>query len=388
MGFAQPGRVIACATGQCPATTRCLSLSIVHPVAAKPRRRIPERRKTWENADHSNGDIPMVASSRILNAIAILLILASPTMAAPTAPAWLPVRVSDGVKGSNCIDRSKESISIRLMRLVVDRQAVWFADNQKVDILLNITMSGRTAAGRRTISMPRAYASSFKAAPMGMLTLDSELAPFGRYKLVDIDRVSHVRIEIFLSNEADNAALSDVVLGVADGTKLGPVPANPLTRVTDRMASDIVRRIAEDQALASNFVKQLALRFVFSPSGAGDPNNASACAGPYETTGTKAIIKQAKGSESEGIVDIGKFYCYRVVTTPAYKLQFAAPKPDGTCEMPTAAWSDVNNPLITYFVNSDATLRLPRPRTMVPADESLARCRANGVSKERCFRSN
>jgi len=97
------------------------------------------------------------------------------------------------------------------------------------------------------------------------------------------------------------------------------------------------------------------------------------------------MIKEAKGSEADGIVDINKFYCYRVVAAPSYKLQFAAPKPDGTC-VPSSTWSDVHNPFIAFYLNADAPVAATGRRMVAPSEESLARCRANGVSKKLCDR--
>jgi hypothetical protein len=275
---------------------------------------------------------------------------------------WVPIRVTDNAT-SHCINRSTEAVSIDLKRVITDKESGWFKEGKRVDLVADVSLTGRTNGNTKSVALPRAYSDSLEGFPGGRFSVGDEENLVSEYPLTDgTEKLTNIHIDVSVANEIENTALTDVLLGIADSVPKLPMPAQALTALdaADSITSNILSRVKQDSNSEGNFAKQAALQFNFSENGT--------CSGTDdEYTGTKALLRSGDGTEDQGVVPIDKAtaYCYRSVTDQVYGLTFAAKQSDGTCPANAKAYVDVGNPYILFYVNADPVSRSGRGRTPI-----------------------
>jgi hypothetical protein len=325
-------------------------------------------------------------------AISGLLAFTLQATAATTPPqvnGWNPIRVDDGVSGAHCVNRAKEAVTIDLKKVIVTKAKGWFTEDKKVSLLFTVVLSGSTSSATKQVTFPRAYTTSLTGFPGGLFVVGDEESLINEYSLTGTDKVTNIHIDMSIANQSGNTAIANVALGLVNFTKSLPLPANALTALNaaDSLSTSILNTVETDANTDANLAKQGGFQFDFSPDGKTVSGGVE-CEGQGETSGTKAFIRSATGTESGGIVDINKDYCFRVKTTGSYNIQFATVPNDGNCKAVAASgWRNLRNPQVALILNADTVENRLVNRPVAAGAESLARCKANGIPAERCNRN-
>jgi hypothetical protein len=63
---------------------------------------------------------------------------------------------------------------LRHHRLIIDKESEWFTEGKKVDLVADVSLSGRTSGNAKRVALPRAYYDSLVGFPGGRFSVGDE----------------------------------------------------------------------------------------------------------------------------------------------------------------------------------------------------------------------
>jgi hypothetical protein len=283
--------------------------------------------------------------------VSIALIGISASYAATPPTGKTIVRIEDGA-ASRCINSSTDRITMNLRRVIIEKKSKWLSEEQSVALVLNTTISGNDSNSiAKKVSFPRMYTALTKNYSDGLISVPIEEKLFSNFALFDAADNSYDSTEIEFSLLAfrvkDN--MGAALTSLSNITNSMPIPINPFSegfKFFGAYATSVVdAAIKEDNNIAAT-AKEGKIVLSFSPN--------AICTGDQERTGTLAVVSGISGSESKGVVDITKEYCWKANLTPVFTLKYASLPANNVCtDVNTASYKVLNNPYIAFYLNAE-----------------------------------
>ncbi|MFN4275963.1 MAG: hypothetical protein ACK4FJ_06655 [Ferrovibrio sp.] len=293
-------------------------------------------------------------------ALFTLLIGTQAHAATDTLGGAIIVRINDGVT-PRCINLNKDRITVTVRKVITTKKKNWFTEGKAIGLMMNIGFEGESGGNTQTFALPRAFNSTIESYPGGLISVPVEPNLINKFRLKNGQNIySGASIDLSLVNITGTTALTDVVLAIVDITKSLPIPANPFTQYLDyaqRYANAIVQKVTTRNEEQDNQTRESVIRMNFSSS--------DTCQGDQEYTGTKAVVRSATGTEADGIINLNDAnnYCYRVVLTPSYTIRFAKTE-NNACPTDNGKYRNLTNPYVAFFVNAEAEVTALKPETL------------------------
>ncbi|WP_156428170.1 hypothetical protein [Novosphingobium sp. FSW06-99] len=147
-----------------------------------------------------------------------------------------PGTVSGGIivpvvdpNGSDCIDVTKQSVSMLVLDLKAQRYSSWFSETKNIGVKIDVTMLGPTGPNQGTFSFPRALSLT----PVGkgdVLEIPVHQFPIlTNYNFSDNsgNPYSNVGLDVSFIDITGSNSLSSTITSLISFTKSLPIPANP-----------------------------------------------------------------------------------------------------------------------------------------------------------------
>jgi len=294
------------------------------------------------------------------------------------------VRVDDATGiAERCIDPYKDRVWLTLRSLTVSKSKQWFTKDKDVSVVINAKVQ-TDPAPPTPISFPLMSVARFGEGPVGQVSVPIEYAVVSGLVLKQGTIIySGIGAEITLVNIKDRNGLGSALQAldaITSSAKL-PIPASPYTQAATYLTAFANSAVQKDiDAQKDDKAVAGSVQFNFDPEG-------TCLAGDFERTGTKAIIF-SEGNQAElGYVDLAKIdqYCYRASLSPVFSLTVAHRPASGDCRiLLNNQFKTVANNFVGLYLNKQTVSRVLGPSSSQEIDkrESLARCKANGISQE------
>lgn len=279
-----------------------------------------------------------------------LFCLSAQAIAAAVPDGQIIVRIEDHA-ASRCINSSTDRITMHLRRMVVDKDVGVFTEAKEAGLLVNTSISGEDEKTTpKKVSFPRIYSVTVAPYAAGYVSLPIEEKLFSRFPLTNEGNLyDTVEVEFTIIAKRDKNPFGVALSVLADISKNLPAPINPFSDGF-KYFSDYANKVVEGSLSKENNVAQSSkegkITLAFSST--------ATCGADQEKTGTLAVVRGAKGKESDGFVNIKKDYCWRAEFKPVFTLKFANPEKGIECHaILDEKFQQVNNPYIAFYLNAD-----------------------------------
>jgi hypothetical protein len=294
------------------------------------------------------------------------------------------VRIPDGTS-TRCIDPAHDKVWITLRRLITTRSSGWFTKETSVAVIIKAKVTTQPGQGK-AVEFPLMSEATFGDAPNGQVSLPIEYQVVSglRLALPNEAYFDGVGIDLTLLNKRGKNRWGTALSTLKDVTKGLPIPATPLTQAASYLMDFANKAVDKDIADQANDdkVKSATLALNFDPK--------ARCSGDFESTGTIAVIR-AEGAAGQDRIPVGKTndYCWAADLTPAFLVKAAKKDPTFKCGDAhyNPLFRQIANNYVGFFVNAVGASGTsgPKPAAVIRDEQmSVARCRANGFSRERC----
>lgn len=260
------------------------------------------------------------------------------------------VRIDDGAT-SRCINSTTDRITMHLRRLVVNKDVGIFTEDKTAAVIVSTMISGEESGTTpKKVSFPRMYIVTVAPYTLGYVSLPIEEKLFSRFPLTNSSNsYDTAEIEFTILAKKGRTPFGVALSALADITKNLPAPMNPFSEGF-KYFSNYANKVVEGSLSTENNISQSSKEGKITLSF----SSTATCAGDQETTGTLAIVRGAKGLESDGFIDIKKDYCWKAELKPVFTLKFATPVNGTSCNNLSAdSFKHVGNPYIAFYLNAE-----------------------------------
>jgi hypothetical protein len=290
------------------------------------------------------------------------------------------VRVND--KAGTCININKHKISLHLRRYLLDKDSGWFSEDKEAGLLLETAVNTEKKDGSSSdkISFPKMFKADVSEHKKGIVSLPFEQRIFHRFDLSKGDNLYPSIDLTFTVLKKKKKAKFGIALEQLDKvTKSIPGSIDPFTpafKYFVEYSNSVVTESLDAKNNVDDALKDGQLVFSFSDT--------DTCLADDEKTGAVAVIKNWKGKESDGVIDISKIgeYCLKHISKPANSLHFTK-KVNESCNNATG-FKELINPYSLYVLNAKPITASTVARSPIE-NESYHRCEAYGISEEDCI---
>jgi hypothetical protein len=333
------------------------------------------RRELWS---------PRSSVVRFSAVAASTLFFGAPVSHAIEMDGGLTIRLADGAGGGECINASKDAVSLHLRRMIVSKREGFFSEDTQIAVVLETRLQGRDASENETtiVQYPRAFRTNVSNYGKGLVSVPAEIRILTRYPLSQpgIDTLG-IDLDFELIRKKGKGSFGVAIEHLADVSQGLVPPANPYGKAFGYFANyamGLVDASIADKNVVDSSVKEGRLALTLS----GD----DICTGDEERTGTIVVIKAFQGGEPGEAVDIAKpdAYCWKAKYQPNFSVEFAA-MPPGGCQLATT-YKSLVNPHYMFILNAS---RENRGEAFVEGAKRLdtdaeARCRWHGIPLAMC----
>jgi hypothetical protein len=332
----------------------------------------------------------------------IWLVMCVQGMAQPGA-GGVPIRVvsltDDPKVQSRCINPAKDRIWLTLRRVVTTRTKGWFTKDADVSVVINAHVQ-TDPPPTSPIAYPLAAKAKFGSAPVGQVSIPIEYTIVSGLVLTQNEKnatgnkvtYNGLGVDLTLLNTKQKNGLGTALQALADITSSSklPIPASPYSSAATYLLGFANTAIDNSIKATNDNDKAVtgSLAFTFDPD--GTCGGKTSTGDDFETTGTKAFLS-ADGERNPATgqavyVDVNQTnnFCWAADLTPAFVLKAAAKNGAVACNDPSygSKLLPVSNNYVGFFLNKREATRALGPPTgpaLVDREESLKRCKANGI---------
>jgi hypothetical protein len=315
----------------------------------------------------------------------------------------VPVRVvqlsDDATLQSKCINPSKDRVWLTLRRVVTTKNKGWFIKDDDVSIVINAHVQTDPPQSNG-IAYPLAAKAKFGEGPTGQVSVPIEYAVVSGLTLSQNEKDSSgnkivytgLGVDVTMLNTKKRNGLGSALQALVDITSSSklPIPASPYTQAATYLLGYANKAV--DTAINGTSDNDKAvtgsMAFNFDPQGTCGSKDQNG--DDFESTGTKAFLSsdgiKTPAAGSAIYVDINQTnnFCWTADLTPSFVLK-ATPKSGATSctdASYTSKYLPVSNNYLGFFLNKravSATLGATNPLATRDRQESLKRCKANGI---------
>jgi len=298
------------------------------------------------------------------------------------------VRVDDAGVPERCIDPYNDKVWLTLRGLTVGKNVDWFTKDKDISVIINARVQ-TDPAPVSPIAFPLMSQAKLGEGPAGQVSVPIEYSIVSGLKLKqDTIIYTGLGVEITLVNLKDRSKMGSALQAldtITSSAKI-PIPASPYTQAATYLTAFANSAVQKDiDAQKSDKAVAGSMQFNFDPNG-------QCAAGDFERTGTKAIIFSDGDKSSPGYVDGADIaqYCFRAKLNPAFVLSAVKKTPAKDCTaFADTDYKTVSNNYIGLYLNKQTVRTVLGPTSTSERDrqESIARCRANGINDATCLAS-
>jgi len=289
------------------------------------------------------------------------------------------VRVPEGTSPV-CINANTHKISFILRRVIVNKDVGVFKEDKEVGLKLDVQMSGNSGEEQKTQKFPRMFKTSIEEYGKGAVSLPIEKILLNNYKLKSDDILTtQIETEFSILKKKKKAPFAVALEQLSKVTASLPIPPNPYVTAFNHFATyadEVVSKSITEENNVSEELKGGNIAFAFSEDGT--------CSGTLETTGTIAVIRNASGTEEEGIINTSGDYCYTAQFTPVFELRFASMPGDHDCTKATN-YKKVRNPYLGFILNASTVGPKSFGGGSAADIDARNRCAIHGLEPEFCM---
>lgn len=296
----------------------------------------------------------------------------------------VPIRLVDGVGGGECIDASKDAVSLHLRRLIVQRSTNFFSADSQLAVVLETRLQGSDPVEHETttVTFPRVFRTSVSAYAAGLVSLPVEMRIVTRYplSLPSMDTAG-IDLDFAVIRKKGRGTFGLAIEHLAGLSENLVPPANPYGKAFGFFADyakSVVDASIADKNVVDGELKEGRLTLTFSDD--------DQCVGDEERTGTIAVVQASEGAASDGFVNIATpdAYCWRSKFQPAFAIE-VAPKPEGGCAV-SSGHKSLANPHFMFVLNASREVRNEGYAAGVTRleEDAQARCRLHHIALDQC----
>jgi hypothetical protein len=317
-------------------------------------------------------------------AVVTLLILAPAVGFAIEMDGAATIRLIDGTGSGECIDSSKDAVSLHLRRLIIKRNAGFFTADSQIAVVLETRLQALSAVERETtiVTYPRVFRTSVNDYAGGLVSLPVEVRILTRFPLSQASMdTAGIDLDFSAVRKKGNGTFGLAIEHLARLSESLVPPANPYGKAFGYFADyakGVVDASIADKNIIDGELKEGRLALTFSDN--------QSCEGDEERTGTIAVVQAHEGTIPNGVVSIAtpEAYCWRSRFEPIFSVEVAS-KPSGGCEL-VSQFRSLQNPHYMFVLNASRQSRTEAFSSGSKRldDDAHQRCRAHKIPLAEC----
>lgn len=281
-----------------------------------------------------------------------------PLSAHPTIDGGIILRLADRSL-SKCINAEKHVISMMLVRMIAEKQSRTWSTDSAVGLVVKTTIEGDDSDQRvQRVTFPRSFLINVADERTGIVSLPVEQRVLSRFNLSkDNNQFTNVELDIKIVRVQEDSDFATAIRSLSKITEELPFPSNPFSegfRYFAEFGSEIIEQMDSKSKSDDENISDVKINLPFSLQDTCSPIEAK--------TGSIVVIKQSKRRTANNI-DIGRSssYCYRIIDSPVWSLEFSEPDPEDACNSSKLSWTPLLNPHFVFVLHAAASRRASRP---------------------------
>jgi hypothetical protein len=290
--------------------------------------------------------------------------------AAVPNPGSTPVRIEDPT-GSHCIDASKESVTIHIRRLFLQKTGGLFTEDKQAGVLVTSKLSGQGVGQSIDVAIPSVNQVKISEDSKGHVSvpLEYEIAQYFTLKQPK-GTYYGMNLAVSLAKTRGKNTFGEV-LDLA-GKALGQVklPANPYTDAASqflKFATDAI-----DNSIKNNGTVPFAnIALAFNAAAESDLKKCRA-QGKERTGAFAVLLSTGDPGNLIPVANTEALYCLSYTSGETYEITAAKRNADGSCPV-ASAYKAITNDNIFFLMSASPEKAIGKP-SVEEQDESRRRC--------------